>query len=171
MGVVCVCVCVCVCTQLCLTLQSCGLQPARLLCPWDSPGKKVGVGCHFFLQGIFPTQGSNLHRQVESLALRQLGSLFNGYKASVLHKKTRSGSGWWRQWDSNANVVNATELRTESDEDRGLHAGHTLPHYNNGGTTKHELAEIVIAKQDAHKGSIQAKGYQSASSCLILIFF
>ena len=27
--------------------------------PWDSPGKRTGVGCHFLLQGIFPTQGSN----------------------------------------------------------------------------------------------------------------
>ena len=36
------------------------LQPARLLRPWDSPGKNIGVGCHFLLQGIFPTQGSNL---------------------------------------------------------------------------------------------------------------
>ena len=25
----------------------------------DSPGKNIGVGCHFLLQGIFPTQGSN----------------------------------------------------------------------------------------------------------------
>ena len=30
-------------------------EPARLLCPWDFPGKKTGVGCHFFLQGIFLT--------------------------------------------------------------------------------------------------------------------
>ena len=38
------------------------LQPqARLLCLWDSPGKNTGVGCHFLLQGIFPTQGLNLH--------------------------------------------------------------------------------------------------------------
>ena len=43
--------------QSCLTL--CELQPARLFCPWDSPGKNTGVGCHFLLQGIFPTQGSN----------------------------------------------------------------------------------------------------------------
>ena len=35
------------------------LQPARLLCPWDSPGNNTGVGCHFLLQGIFPTQGLN----------------------------------------------------------------------------------------------------------------
>ena len=37
-----------------------GLQPARLLCSWDFPGKNTGVGCHFLLQGIFPTQGSSL---------------------------------------------------------------------------------------------------------------
>ena len=37
-----------------------GLQPTRLLCPWDSPGKNTGVGSHFLLQGIFLTQGSNL---------------------------------------------------------------------------------------------------------------
>ena len=35
------------------------LQPARLLRPWDSPGKNTRVGCHALLQGIFPTQGSN----------------------------------------------------------------------------------------------------------------
>ena len=46
---------------MCLTLQSHGLQPPRLLCPWDSPGKNTGVRCHFLLQGIFPTQGSNPH--------------------------------------------------------------------------------------------------------------
>ena len=33
---------------------------ARLLCPWDSPGKNSGVNCHALLQRIFPTQGSNL---------------------------------------------------------------------------------------------------------------
>ena len=37
-----------------------GLQPTRLLCPWDCPGKNTGVGSHFHLQGIFPTQGLNL---------------------------------------------------------------------------------------------------------------
>ena len=34
--------------------------PASLLCPWDFPGKNTRVGCHFLLQGIFLTQGSNL---------------------------------------------------------------------------------------------------------------
>ena len=41
------------------SLQPRELWPARLLCPWNSPGKNTGVGCHFLLQGIFPTQGSN----------------------------------------------------------------------------------------------------------------
>ena len=27
-----------------------GLYPPRLLCPWHSPGKNTGVGCHFLLQ-------------------------------------------------------------------------------------------------------------------------
>ena len=33
-------------------------RPARLLCPWNSPGKNTGVGCLSLLQGIFPIQGS-----------------------------------------------------------------------------------------------------------------
>ena len=32
------------------SLQPHGLQPTRLLCPWDFPGKNTGVGCHFLLQ-------------------------------------------------------------------------------------------------------------------------
>ena len=36
--------------QSCLTLRPHRWQPSRLLCPWDSPGKSTGVGCHFPLQ-------------------------------------------------------------------------------------------------------------------------
>ena len=38
-----------------------GLQHTRLLCPWDFPGKNTGVGCHFLLQGFFPTWRLNPH--------------------------------------------------------------------------------------------------------------
>ena len=34
-----------------------GLQPARLLCPWSSPGKHAGVGCHFFTPKAPPGPG------------------------------------------------------------------------------------------------------------------
>ena len=46
-------------SQSCPTLGPHGLQPPRLLCPWESPGKKTGAACHALLQGIFPTWGSN----------------------------------------------------------------------------------------------------------------
>ena len=42
------------------SLQPHGLWPARLLSPWNFPGKDTGVDFHFLLQGIFLTQGSNL---------------------------------------------------------------------------------------------------------------
>ena len=45
--------------------QFCGPYPARLLCPWDSPVKKIS--------GIFPTHGSNPH--LSCLLHLQVGSL------------------------------------------------------------------------------------------------
>ena len=51
---------VCSVAKLCLTLfdpeSHKAWTPARLLCPWDSPGKNTSMDCHFLLQGIFPTQ-------------------------------------------------------------------------------------------------------------------
>ena len=58
---VCVCVGVCVCTlshvQPFVTPMD--YSPARLLCPWNFPGKNTGASCHFLLQEISPTQGLN----------------------------------------------------------------------------------------------------------------
>ena len=34
------------------SVRSHSQQPTRLPCPWDSPGKNTGVGCHFLLQCI-----------------------------------------------------------------------------------------------------------------------
>ena len=48
------------------------MKPTRLLCPWGSPGKNIGVGCHFLLQGVFLNPGLNprpLHRQEDFLTL------------------------------------------------------------------------------------------------------
>ena len=87
--------CVCVCVSLMLNVGMYSMlvlsrsfvsdsrdpmECTRLLCPWGSPGKDTGVGCHFLLQGIFPTQGSSpcvwclLHWQVDSLPLSHPGS-------------------------------------------------------------------------------------------------
>ena len=56
------CMCACMlscfsCIQLFATLW---IQPAGILCPWDSPGKDSGVGCYSLLQGVFLTLGPNL---------------------------------------------------------------------------------------------------------------
>ena len=46
--------------QLRPTLATLWTVARRLLCPWNSPGKDPGVGCHFLFQGIFQTKRLNL---------------------------------------------------------------------------------------------------------------
>ena len=62
-----ICVCGCVAVHAGLfshsvvseSLQPFGLQPIRLLCPWNFPGKNNGVGGHFLLQGTLLSPGKN----------------------------------------------------------------------------------------------------------------
>ena len=80
-----------------------GLQPARLLCPWNLPGKKnTGAGCHFILQGIFPTHWFTLglwcllHWQTGSLSLVPPGKPSNQYICIYIRhvqKQIRYGVG------------------------------------------------------------------------------
>ena len=48
------------CVQSCQTLcDTTDCDPMdRLLCPWDFPGKNIGVGCSFLLQGDLPNSGT-----------------------------------------------------------------------------------------------------------------
>ena len=75
-----------------------GLQPTRLLCRWYFPGKNTEVGCHFLLQGIFLTQGSNLcllsllHWQADSLPLSHLRS---PSLSSRVYSNSRPLIQWW----------------------------------------------------------------------------
>ena len=62
--------------QLCPTVRPHGLQPTRLLCPWNLPGRNAGVGCHFLLQRILRL----LHRQADSWPLCHLGRHSGGSK-------------------------------------------------------------------------------------------
>ena len=76
----CVCVCVCVCVESLSHVWLFATWWTVALCPWDFPANSTGVGCHFLLQGIFPTHALNphllllLHWQVDSLWLSHLGS-------------------------------------------------------------------------------------------------
>ena len=83
---------VCVCAQSCPTLcdHMDYSPPTRFLCACNFPGKNTGVGCHFLLQGIFPTQGSNLsllHQQAGSLTLHPR------YTLVLMCSKIAEGSG------------------------------------------------------------------------------
>ena len=61
-------------TVACQSIEGC-----RLLCPWDSPDKNTGMGCHFLFQDIFPNPGikpTPPALQADYLPLSHLGSLF-----------------------------------------------------------------------------------------------
>ena len=70
----------CVCACVCARVRACSVVSDSLPYPWNFPDKNTGVGCHFFLQGILPAQGSNLSLlslllwQVDSLPVGHLGS-------------------------------------------------------------------------------------------------
>ena len=73
--------CLCMpCSVMLDTLRPLWLQLARFLSPWNISNKNTGVGCHFLLPVIFPTQGSNphflhlLYWQADSLPLSHLGN-------------------------------------------------------------------------------------------------
>ena len=71
----------------CVSLRPYGLQPARLLCPWNSLDKNTGMSCHV-LQGIFLTLGSNLH-----LLHWQVGSLAPPGKPHTIRPKQMGTDG------------------------------------------------------------------------------
>ena len=94
--------CVCCHVQLFVT--------ARLLCPWDFLGKTTGVGCHFLLQGIFPTQGVNSH--LLQLLHWQANSLPLHHPRNPTRKRR---------------MTKSTEIPiTGEDKDLILHSNHTL---------------------------------------------
>ena len=82
-----------------------GPQPARLLCPWDFPGKNTGLGCHSLLRGIFPTQGSNqglLHYMQILYCLSHQGRL--ALSRQKIHIK------WANEWKINAKDYSEVDI-------------------------------------------------------------
>ena len=87
-------VCVCQITSvMSRSVQSYGQQPARHLCPWDSPGMNAGTGCHACLQGICPTQGlipdllCLLHGEAGSSPLAPPGKPHKPQEAGMIAEK------------------------------------------------------------------------------------
>ena len=60
------------------SLRPHGLQPARLFCPWDFPGKKTGAGCHFLLQHIHTAIFKMNNQQGLTVQHMELCSMLHG---------------------------------------------------------------------------------------------
>ena len=78
-----------------------GLQPTRLLCPRDSPGKNTRMSCHSLLQGISPTQALNPYlqhgRQIPyHLSPWHILLIFKDKKTGKKKKNTRTVT--WPEW-------------------------------------------------------------------------
>ena len=70
-----------------------------LLCPWDFPGKSTGVGCHFLLQRIFPTQGLNPGLPHCRQTLYHLSHQGTWYKHHAKWTKGLDGNSSRQEWN------------------------------------------------------------------------
>ena len=86
--------------QLCTTLWDPRLQPAKLFCPWDSPGKNTGVGCHALLQQIFATKGWNPWLRSPALAGRFSTTSATLEALLQIHQLVKSITLWLLFWAS-----------------------------------------------------------------------
>ena len=117
--------CVTFSNSCCLVAKSCPtLCHTSLFCLWDFPGKNTGMSCHFLLQGIFPTQGSNpslLHWQEDSLPPSHQGSSQYWIFISLFFSRNDSPSSQ-AIYQQNANI-SLSFLRQESDRKADLYKG------------------------------------------------
>ena len=116
-----------------------GLQPARLLCPWDFPGKHTGVACHFLLQGIFLTQGSNPHL-LHLLHCRQ-----------ILYHLSHQGSQYLTESETLSRSVVSDSLRPHGSQPARL----LCPWNSTGkniGVGSHSLLQGIFPTQGSNPG-------------------
>ena len=83
------------------------LQPTRLLCPWGSPGKNTGVGCHFLLQCMKVKSESEVAQSCPTLCnptdcSPPGSSVYGILQARILEwvaMRSSRGSSPWRGWN------------------------------------------------------------------------
>ena len=105
--------------QLCPTVQPHRRQPTRLPCPWDSPGKNTGVGCHFLLQCIKVKSESEVTQSCPTLSnpmdCSLPGSSIHGiFQARVLEWGAISAAGGTEPYPGPS-----TELRDTRRKEKG----------------------------------------------------
>ena len=102
------------CVWLFVTPWTCSLPGT---CPWDSPGKNTGVGCHALLQGIFLSQGLNL-RLLSLLHCRWILHRWAIREAQYSLVELKGGlaccDSWGRKELDTSERLNWTEIRISS---------------------------------------------------------
>ena len=116
---------ICTCSVMSDSLRPHGLYPTRLLRPWNFPGKSTGVGCHFLLQGIFPTQGSNLGllhlRQTLYHLSHQEAVIMKYYLALKKKKKKRGMVPYATRWMSLEDIMLSQNGQSQKEKCAWLH--------------------------------------------------
>ena len=80
-----------------------GLQPTRLLHPWDFPGKSTGVGCHC-LPHLKPQEKTHKNKENSSNKMEKLRILSRGGAWATRKKKYGwYGGEWFISWGSGVN--------------------------------------------------------------------
>ena len=83
------------------SLRPYGLQPTRLLHPWDFTGKSAGVDCHFLLQGIFPTQESNPGLPHCKQTLYRLSHQESFLKLETINSSSKTWHSGFKKFENN----------------------------------------------------------------------
>ena len=96
------------CSVLSDSLQPHGLQPARLLCPWDYPGKNTGVGCHFLLQGNLSDPGIKL---ASPMAPALAGRFCTTEPNPPAMQETKNTQVWSLGWEDSPGRGNGNSLQ------------------------------------------------------------
>ena len=87
------------------SLQPHGLQPTRLLRPWDFPGKSTGVGCHCLL---WPTSAGSWQKQENSRKTCTSASL-TALKLLTVWITTNCGK-FFKRWEYQTTLPASREI-------------------------------------------------------------
>ena len=90
--------CVCaVCPVMSDSLQCYGLEPARLLCSWDFPGKNIAVGCHFLIAAYQVVHILSCGQNIWSSIIFRIEPYFILEKAMAPHSSTPAWKITWTE--------------------------------------------------------------------------
>ena len=136
----------------------------RVLCPWNSPGKNTGVGCHSLLQGLFPAQGSNPGLLYCRQIFYHLSHWGSHWGSSEYNATLTLLLGEWVQMSYNTETIPKFYLGGLNNP---LSRRYPLPE-----STLHILETVSWALQQCKQGAVQLVDlpiFQICSSYVLLI--